>query len=133
MIMSLPRNKRPSDPRPDLVDQLRAKGGTTIDLDPSLRRHRKEYEIAVQHSEQQLTELARETGGGMWLPASPAEMINQSGEVAREIDSQYVITYKPKRPIASGTSETHRRVDVISRRIGLRVRSRRRYIALHDE
>jgi len=133
MIMSLPRNKRPNDPRPDLVDQLRAKGGTTIDLDPALRRRRQEYEIAVESSERRLTELARETGGGMWLPTSLTEMINHSGEVAREIGSQYIITYRPKRPITSGAVGTYRRVDVISRRNGLRVRSRRSYIAPRDK
>jgi VWFA-related protein len=133
VIMSLPRNKRPNDPRPDLVDQLRAKGGTTIDLDPAQSRRRKQYEIAVERSEKRLTELTRETGGGIWLPNSLAEMINHSGEVAREIDSQYIITYKPKRPITSGVFGTYRRVDVISRRNGLRVRSRRSYIAPRDQ
>lgn len=56
-------------------------------------------------------------------------MAGQAAQVAREVDSQYVVTYKPRRPIAEAQAGEYRKLDVIARRLGLRVRSRRGYVA----
>jgi hypothetical protein len=50
-------------------------------------------------------------------------------DIAREIDSQYVVTYTPKRPLAQATVEEYRRLNVASGIIGLHVRARRGYVA----
>ena len=45
-----------------------------------------------------------------------------------EIDSQYVVTYRPKSGVALKSSEEIRRLEVVSRRVGLYVRPRRSYV-----
>lgn len=52
-----------------------------------------------------------------------------AAEAAREIDSRYVVTYKPRRPLAEAKAGEYRRLDVLARRQGLLVRSRRGYVA----
>jgi hypothetical protein len=56
-------------------------------------------------------------------------MIEQAREVAREVDCQYVVTYRPRKPLTDAKPAEYRRLDVIARRVGLRVRSRRGYVA----
>lgn len=99
----------------------------TIDTDKEMRRKRKEYMDATLASEERLEELARETGGRILLPASEEEMMEQAREVAREIGAQYVVTYRPKRPLAAAQPGEYRRVKVALRRQGLTVRSRSGY------
>jgi hypothetical protein len=53
----------------------------------------------------------------------------QGSEVAREIGTQYVVTYTPTRPLASSSATETRRVTVLPRRGGLQVRTRRIYVA----
>ena len=62
------------------------------------------------------------------LPETANGMILQACEAAREIDSQYVVTYRPLRPLAEAKPGEYRKLEVISRRVGLRVRSRRGYV-----
>jgi VWFA-related protein len=100
-----------------------------IDTDIAMRRRRAQYKEATQQSEQWLSSLADETGGVMLLPQSVDEMIKRSDEVAREIDSQYVVTYTPKRPLALATDKEYRRLKIGSGRGGLEVHARRGYVA----
>jgi VWFA-related protein len=100
-----------------------------IDTDIAMRRRRAQYKEATQESEQWLSSLAEETGGIMLLPESVDEMIKRSEEVTREIDSQYVVAYTPKRPLALATAEEYRRLKVASGRGGLQVHARRGYVA----
>ena len=74
--------------------------------------------------EQEFGQLAEETGGVAWLPETVNEMMLDAGEAALDIDSQYIVTYKPQRPLAEAKLEEYRKLDVISRRVGLRVRSK---------
>lgn len=102
--------------------------GAAIRFDPQMKRLRKAYEKAMKRSEQRLSSLADETGGRIWLPSTPEEMFTQAREVAREIGSQYVVTYKPKRPLDGAPPSEYRRLVVAPRRIGLRLRARRGYV-----
>ncbi len=104
-------------------------GGVGINFDPQMRRLRKAYEKAMKKSEQQLASLADETGARILKPESAEEMIARGAEVARDIGSQYVVTYVPKRPLAEARPGEYRRLQVASRRSGVTVRSRRGYIA----
>jgi hypothetical protein len=52
-------------------------------------------------------------------------MIEQSRQVAVEIGAQYTITYKPQKAFNAGEQ---RRLEVASRRVGLRLESRRRFV-----
>lgn len=103
-------------------------GGVGINFDPQMRRLRKAYEKAMKTSEQKMSTLAEETGALILKPESAEEMIARAAEVARDIGSQYVVTYVPKRPLAEGKPGEYRRVQVAPRRSGLTLRSRRGYI-----
>lgn len=130
-IVPLPRMRRPNEKRPDPKDILQAKGGTTIDLERLFRRGAGIKE-ELKRREKELGSLAEETGGGFWLPFSAEEMIEQAVEVAEEVDSQYVVTYALQRPVSAEAGE-HLKIDVISRRVGLKIRARRGYLAKpHD-
>ncbi len=102
--------------------------GVSIGFDPAMRRQRKAYEAAVKSSQEALKELADETGGQIFLPKTSDQMIAQSREAAREIGSEYVVSYRPKRSLASAQQGEYRRVEVASRRVGLSLRSRRGYV-----
>ena len=49
-------------------------------------------------------------------------------KAARLIDSQFVVTYKPRRARALAREGEVRRIDVVSRRVGLKLVSRRQYV-----
>jgi len=99
----------------------------SIDTDLPMRRKRKEYERATQASETLLGEIAQESGGQIFLPDSAEALLNQAEKISRDIGSQYVITYRPKRPLADAKPGEYRKVEVASRRVGLYLRSRRGY------
>ena len=98
-----------------------------------MRRQRKAYEADLKKSQQVLTAIADETGGRIFLPKSNEEMIAHAREAAREIGSEYVVTYRPRRPLSSAARGEYRRIEVASRRVGLSLRSRRGYIVPSEE
>lgn len=100
----------------------------TIDTDFEMRRKRKEYERATRESETLLGEIAQESGGQIFLPDSAEVLLGQAEKIARDIGSQYVVTYRPTRPLANAKPGEYRRVEVASRRVGLYLRSRRGYV-----
>lgn len=102
--------------------------GIGIRFDPAMRRQRKAYEAEVKKSQQVLTNIADETGGKLLLPISSEEMLAQSNEVARAIGAEYVVTYRPKRPLAEARSGEYRRIQVQSRKVGVTLHSRRGYV-----
>jgi len=102
--------------------------GVTIRFDPAMRRQRKAYEAELRKSQQILTDMAQETGGQMFLPKTSEQMIQQANEAARAIGAEYVVTYRPKRPLAAAEPGEYRRIEVASRRVGLSLRSRRGYV-----
>jgi VWFA-related protein len=102
--------------------------GVGIRFDPAMKRVRKAYEAETRKSEKWLTDLAAETGGRIFLPISTEEMIAKGEEVAREIGAEYVVTYRPTRPLAEASPGEYRKVEVASRRVGLYLRSRRGYV-----
>ena len=100
-----------------------------FDTDFAMRKKHDAYEQATKQSEQWLRSLAEETGGLAFIPQHLGEMSARADEIAREIDSQYVVTYTPKRPLAEATMEEYRRLNVVAGIIGLHVRARRGYVA----
>lgn len=101
---------------------------TGITFDPALRRRRKEAEREILRGEQRLKSLTDETGGRIIQPGTTDEMLAEAAGVAREIDSQYVVTYRPKRPLRSASPSEYRRISVGGRRVGLSLRARRGYV-----
>ncbi len=102
--------------------------GVSIRFDPAMRRRRKAYEVDLKKSQQVLTTIAEETGGRIFLPKSSEQMIAHARDAAREIGAEYVVTYRPKRPLSEAPRGEYRRVEVASRRVGLSLRSRRGYV-----
>jgi VWFA-related protein len=102
--------------------------GIGIRFDPAMRKVRKAYENEVKKSQQVLTNVAQETGGKLLLPISSEQMLAQAGEVVQAIGSEYVVTYRPKRPLAEAQPGEYRKLQVASRRVGLSLHARRGYI-----
>ena len=100
-----------------------------VDTDFGMRKKHNAYEDATREAEVWLRGLAEETGGLAFVPGSAKEMAPQADEIARAIDSQYVVTYTPKRPLAEATVEEYRRLNVAAGVIGLHVHARRGYVA----
>ena len=128
-------------PRPPNSDPIRATDPTLppgatrspsysvrINFDPAMRKLRKAYEAEVKKSQQALKNVADETGGKMILPLNSQEMLAQANDVARAIGAEYVVTYRPKRPLAEASPGEYRRIEVASRRVGLSLQSRRGYV-----
>jgi len=99
----------------------------TVDVDFEMRRWFKNYARASKQREQQLQELARETGGRVLLPNTSEEIISLSEKVARDIGAQYVVTYSPKRPFDPAVGE-RRKAEAHSRRVGLKLFSLREVV-----
>jgi VWFA-related protein len=99
-----------------------------ITFDPALRRRRKEAEREMQRGEARLKTLTEETGGRLRQPDSEEGMSVEAAGVAREIDSQYVVTYSPKRPLRRAAATEYRRIHVGARRQGLTLRARTGYV-----
>ena len=55
-------------------------------------------------------------------------MIAQAGDAARDIGAEYVITYRPKVPLADSKAGEYRRIELAARRVGLNLRTRRGYV-----
>ncbi|MDX6576133.1 MAG: hypothetical protein QOE96_2086 [Blastocatellia bacterium] len=100
-----------------------------VDTDFEMRKKRDEYKEATIQAESWLRSLAEETGGLAFVPRATGEMGLQADEIAREIDSQYVVTYTPSRPLAEAAVEEYRRINVAPGVGGLHVRARRGYVA----
>ena len=99
-----------------------------IRFDPAMKRQRKAYEAEVKKSEQVLQNVAEETGGKWMLPVNGDQMIAEADEVARAIGAEYVVTYRPKRPLAEARRGEYRKIEVASRRVGLSLQARRGYV-----
>jgi len=127
LITAMPHTRFKKDPTPDLRTMMETKGGMVLDVDRLFRRNGIRSALAQREDEFEI--LTEETGGSLWLPATSADMIRQGTEVAQTVDSQYVVSYKPLRPMNSAKPNEYRRTDVISRRVGLKVNARRGYVA----
>jgi VWFA-related protein len=130
LIEALPRTQDRRDPTPDLKSHLKHKGGFVLDID--LLFGRKGIKPALVERSEEFNAVAEETGGNLWLPGSADEMIREAHEVARDINAQYVMSYKPVPPLASTGPFEYRRLEVLSRRVGLTVKSRRGYVIRPD-
>ncbi|HKV33011.1 MAG TPA: VWA domain-containing protein [Pyrinomonadaceae bacterium] len=100
----------------------------SVRFDPAMRKQRKAYEAEVRKSEPALKNVADETGGKWMLPLNSEQMLAQADEVARAIGAEYVVTYRPKRPLAEAKPGEYRRIEVASRRVGLNLQARRGYV-----
>lgn len=119
----------PNPTMPDGINRSPSITLATIDTDRAMRRWYKKYSEGTKANEERLTTLAEETGGQILLTTSADDLIKQAEVVARDIGAQYVVTYRPKRPLSTAQAGEYRRIEVAPRRTGLTLRARRGYIA----
>lgn len=105
----------------------------TINLDREMIRKRKEQVNALKTSEAYLTTIAEDTNGEIFLPESTEEMVAKTSTLAKNIDSQYVVTYTPKRPLNEASDGEVRVIEVMSRRDGVSVQGRRKFVVSNNK
>ena len=82
-------------------------------LDFPMWRHNRDQLKTLKQNELLLGWVAEETGGDINLPASEDELSKLADDLVREIDSQYVVTYRPKSGVALKSETDIRRVEVV--------------------
>lgn len=107
--------------------------GPTINLDRALLKKLRERKDDLEQSEKALSNLSENTSGEFILPENKEEMLEKSELVARMIDSNYVITYVPKRALSEVEKTEERNIEVSSRREGLLVQAKRKLIVQPQE
>ncbi len=105
----------------------------TINTDREFLKKMRERKKSLADGEKYLASLAADTNGEFILPATNEEMIEKTVLVAGFIDSSYVVTYAPKRPLKESPSGEVRRIEVSSKRPDLLIEARRKLIVAPDE
>jgi hypothetical protein len=100
----------------------------TINLDRAMIRKIRERGENLTRSEKALTDLSNDTNGLLLLPETRTEMIEKAGFLAKNIDSNYVMTYIPKRALSEVRKTEERSIEVTSRRPGLDILAKRKLL-----
>ncbi len=106
--------------------------GPTIVTDRAFLRKMRERQTSLLESEKYLSDLATDTSGQFILPETKEEMLAKTALVAQVIDSNYVVTYTPKRALSEARAGEVRNIEVTSKRAGLQVLARRK-LAVENE
>lgn len=104
----------------------------TVNLDREMQRKIRERGENLAQSEKDLNKLSEDTNGIFYLPDTQKELVEKTEHLAKNVDSQYVVTYTPKRPLSESTSGEVRNIEVTSRREGVIVQARRKLAVLTD-
>ena len=81
----------------------------------------------------QMSLLSEFTGGEFVLPDSVKEIIEQSTLISQSINSQYVVTYSPKRSLKNLPHDEIRQIEVSSKRAGVEAQASRRLLVFETE
>ena len=100
----------------------------TVNLDREMIRKINERAQRLKEGEKSLSQIASDSGGEFLLPSSREAMIEDMRYLSRLIDSFYVVTYIPKRPLDGAPKGERREIRVGSRRSGLLVDANRKLI-----
>jgi von Willebrand factor type A domain len=100
----------------------------SISTDRAFKKKMKSRKTDLEVSEKQMESLSENTNGEFILPETFEEMIEKAGLVAQMIDSSYVVTYVPKRPLSEVHGSETRTIDVSSKRPGLMIQAKRKLI-----
>ncbi len=100
----------------------------SINTDRAMIKKRKEESAKLKSSEQFLTTLAEDTNGEIFLPETMEEMEQKTSTLAKNIDSQYVATYTPKKPLTESTDGEVRNIEITSRRTDVQVQGKRKFV-----
>jgi len=97
-----------------------------INFDNEMIRIVRRKREAWRESEAKLQNLAEETGGMFQAPEEYETFLKLAGEIAKAIDSSYVINYTPTKPLAESPKGGARKVRVSSHLDGVQIRSRQK-------
>ncbi|MEZ5344881.1 MAG: VWA domain-containing protein [Pyrinomonadaceae bacterium] len=100
----------------------------TINTDKEFLRVMKKRKQDLDESSDFLLALSENTSGMYILPQTKDEMTEKAKLIGKIIDSNYVVTYTPKRPLSESPDGEIRNVEVSSRRAGLRVSAKRKLL-----
>jgi hypothetical protein len=118
---------------PGIRDMNNAPRILTINTDREFLKKMRERKKSLQDGEKYLSSLARDTNGEFILPATNDEMFDKTALVASFIDSSYVVTYAPKRPLKESPAGEMRTIEVTSRRPNLQIESSRKLIVTNEK
>jgi hypothetical protein len=79
----------------------------------------------INEAEKQLTTIATESGGRLFLPVKEADLLPAYEAIAEELRQQYVITFRPRKRAAAGE---YRRIKVLVTPGGFEVAAREGYM-----
>lgn len=112
----------------DILRQIYQPRLISIIIDPPFLRAQKNQSKSLATAQLQLSVLSEHTGGEFFLPDTLEEMTGQARQIGRTINSQFVVTYSPKRPLKEVKSDEIRQIEVTSRRPDIDIRASRRLI-----
>ena len=107
---------------------LRAPRLGSINTDRAMIRKRRAESESLKKSEQLLTSIAEDTNGEIFLPETKEEMVEKTTTLAKTIDSQYVATYTPKKPLSDADDGEVRNIEVTSRRNDIQIQGKRKFV-----
>lgn len=113
---------------PGIIAMNRGSRILTINTDKAFLKKMRERKQDLADSEKYLATLAKDTNGEIILPETKEEMLDKTSLVANIIDSSYVITYTPKRPLTDSPAGEIRNIEVTSRRPNLSVQAHRKLL-----
>lgn len=116
-----------------IQDMLNAPIRVTVNTDREFLKKMRARKQDLVNSEKYLATIAADTNGEFVAPVSNEEMLVKTALVARFIDSSYVITYAPKRPLKESKAGEVRSIEVTSRRPDLEVLARRKLVIADDK
>jgi VWFA-related protein len=105
----------------------------TINLDKEMIRSINKRGDDLKQSQENLAKLSKDTNGQFILPETKEEMTGKTGLISQMIDSSYVVTYTPKRPLKNAPKNEVREVVVTSKRAGLDLVAKRKITAPEKE
>ena len=118
---------------PGIIAMNRGSHIMTINTDKAFLNKMRQRKQDLVSSEKYLSDLARDTNGEIILPESLDEMLDKTALIAKFIDSSYVVTYTPKRPLIDSPAGEIRDIEVTSRRPNLSVQAHRKLVVLRDQ
>ena len=100
----------------------------SINMDQAMIRSQKARSAALKASQAELTKLSEDTNGEIFLPENVEEMKQKTEVLGKNIDSQYTLTYTPKRPLNEVQQDEVRNIEVTSRQPGLVIQGKRKLV-----
>lgn len=100
----------------------------SVSTDNEMIRTIRQRKEALKNGEEFLSELSLNTNGIFILPDDKDEMKEKTRVIAKAIDSNYVVTYTPKKPLADAKPGETRIIEVSSKKSGLIVQARRKLV-----